>query len=65
VSEYLCIDEAAVRAGVSRRTIYNWLKAGKLAVANTPSGRTRIDASCLLVSQNTHQKVVEQPKELC
>ena len=46
--EWLNVMQASARVGVSRRTIYNWLKAGKLAYARTPGGSIRIDASTLL-----------------
>jgi predicted site-specific integrase-resolvase len=46
--EAVSITEAMRRCGVARRTIYNWLHAGKLETCETPSGRTRIYADCLL-----------------
>jgi excisionase family DNA binding protein len=39
----LTVDQAAVRASVSRRTIYVWLSAGKFTYLRTPTGRIRID----------------------
>ena len=36
------ISEACEIAKVSRRTIYNWMDAGKLRVVRTTSGLTRI-----------------------
>jgi excisionase family DNA binding protein len=36
------ILQACVVAGVSRRTIYNWLHAGKLAWVRTAGGSIRI-----------------------
>lgn len=38
----LSVAEAALLAGVCRRTIYNWLTAGKLHYLRTISGRVRI-----------------------
>ena len=38
----LTITEAATHARVSRRTIYNWLKTGKLETERTVSGCQRI-----------------------
>lgn len=38
----LCVDEAAAKAGVSRRTIYHWIKAGKLDYQRTAGGAIRI-----------------------
>lgn len=40
--EYLSIAAAARVVGVSRRTVYNWLEAGKLAFVRLPSGMRRI-----------------------
>lgn len=47
---YVDIDEARAICGVSRRTIYNWIKRGKLGVARTPGGSVRIRRGDLLVS---------------
>lgn len=41
------VDEAARLVRVSRRTIYNWLKAGKLRYTRTAGGRIRIDSGSL------------------
>lgn len=41
------IAEAQQVAGVSRRTIYNWLKAGKLVYKRTAGGSVRIFESSL------------------
>lgn len=38
----LSIMQAAAAAGVSRRSIYNWLKAGKLRWIRTAGGAIRI-----------------------
>jgi excisionase family DNA binding protein len=43
----LSIDAAAEDAGVSRRTIYNWLHAGKLEYTRTAGGGVRICADTL------------------
>lgn len=40
--EVCTVMQAARRAGVSRRTIYNWLHAGKLQWVKTASGTLRI-----------------------
>lgn len=42
------IMRACEIAGVSRRTIYNWLRAEKLTPYTTASGATRIDAAELV-----------------
>lgn len=43
----LTVVEAAAAMGVSRRTVYNWLKLGRLDTTKTPSGRTYIYADSL------------------
>jgi excisionase family DNA binding protein len=45
--ESLSITKACERAGVSRRTIYNWLHAGKLEYMRTAGGSIRIYADSL------------------
>jgi excisionase family DNA binding protein len=45
--ETLCIAEACVRVGVSRRTIYNWIRAGKVEYVRTAGGSIRIYADTL------------------
>lgn len=42
VSEWFTITRAAEYAGVSRTTIYNWVKAGDLPVSTAPNGARRI-----------------------
>ena len=44
---WLNIMQAAHEAGVARRTIYTWLKAGRLITQRTAGGRLRILASSL------------------
>jgi excisionase family DNA binding protein len=44
---YLTIEEARAVARVSRRTIYNWITAGKLVTQRTAGGALRILASSL------------------
>ena len=41
------IEAAAALAGVSRRTIYNWLRAGRLTYVRTAGGNVRIDSDSL------------------
>jgi excisionase family DNA binding protein len=42
-SKVLTVTEVAARLKVSRRTVYNWLRDGKLTVAlRTPGGMIRI-----------------------
>jgi len=44
---WINIMRAASECGVSRRTIYNWLNAGRLKTKRTAGGCLRIDASSL------------------
>jgi len=46
--EYVNIRHAGEIAGVSRRTIYNWLAEGKLSYVRTAGGSVRIDRASLL-----------------
>jgi excisionase family DNA binding protein len=43
----LTIAQACAEVGVSRRSIYNWLAAGKLEFCRTPGGTVRIYADAL------------------
>ncbi len=43
----LNIQQACERAGVSRRTIYNWLEKGLLEYVRTAGGSVRIYADSL------------------
>jgi len=43
----VCIKEAMVLAGVSRRTIYNWLATGRVDFVRTAGGPVRIVAESL------------------
>lgn len=36
------VNEACTRAGVTRRTIYNWIEAGRVYYTRTASGAPRI-----------------------
>ena len=47
---YVNVKQAMEIAGVSRRTIYNWMEQGKLRTVRTPSGRPRIDPASLFVA---------------
>jgi len=46
----LTVNEAAARAGVSRRTIYNWIRKGQLPYKRTAGGGIRIDGESLFRS---------------
>lgn len=56
----LCVDEAATVARVSRRTIYYWLKAGKLEYVRTAGGSLRILTSSVLKDGNVSATVVTE-----
>jgi excisionase family DNA binding protein len=43
----LTVDDAALKMDVSRRTIYNWLNAGRLKYRRNAGGRIRIFAESL------------------
>jgi excisionase family DNA binding protein len=45
--EWLTIEQARAHVRVSRRTIYNWLKDGKIQYVRTAGGSIRIDAESL------------------
>ncbi|MFC1986097.1 excisionase family DNA-binding protein [Chloroflexota bacterium] len=47
--ELLTITEAARRVGVSRETIYQWKKSGKIKAVKTPGGRYRIPEEQLTI----------------
>ena len=42
------IAQACAIAGVCRRTIYNWMSAGKVEYVRTPTGAVRIYVDTLL-----------------
>jgi hypothetical protein len=47
---YVSITEAMTIAGVSRRTIFNWLKADRVVYVRTAGVCIRIDRTTLLVN---------------
>jgi excisionase family DNA binding protein len=47
MSTWLSINQAAVTAGVCRRTIYLWLAKGKLTTVRTAGGAIRIEPASL------------------
>lgn len=59
----LSIAQCCELAGVTRRTIYNWLAAGKLKYVRTAGGSVRIFASSLFRDGNT-QAVVRTDDEV-
>ena len=50
MGELIKVSEAAKRLGVSRRTVYRWIEAGRLRSCGLrlPSGRLRIDWALLV-----------------
>lgn len=46
--EVVSIAAACERVGVSRKTIYNWLNAGKIEAVRTAGGAVRIFADTLM-----------------
>lgn len=48
IAVLLNVNQVCARLGVSRRTVYNWIKLGKLARQNTPGGQARFDEADLL-----------------
>lgn len=50
IERMLTVNAAAAAAGVTRHTIYNWLKAGKVRHRRTAGGGIRIDAESLYQS---------------
>lgn len=44
---WININQAALEAGVSRRTIYNWIKDKRLETKRTAGGAIRIYSSSL------------------
>jgi excisionase family DNA binding protein len=49
--DYVTIMQACDIAGVSRRTIYNWLKKGKIPFVRTAGGSVRINKHLLFVQE--------------
>lgn len=58
--ESLSVKEAMQRAGVSRRTIYNWLSAGKLEYQRTAGGSVRIYTDTLFIKAQPGEFAVPQ-----
>ena len=57
--EWICMDEAATAAKVSRATVYRWLRDGTIpadAVRYTPSGRPAIRRDAVEPRQLTKEQ---------
>jgi excisionase family DNA binding protein len=48
---WLTLAQAAVLIGVSRRTLYNWIRRGKLSVRRTAVGSPRVREADLWATQ--------------
>ena len=59
--ETLSIMKACEVVGVSRRTIYNWIAAGKVEYVRTAGGSIRIFADTLWRDASTAQPVEATP----
>ncbi|MEQ1871682.1 MAG: excisionase family DNA-binding protein [Vicinamibacterales bacterium] len=63
----ISIMKACELVGVSRRTIYNWLSAGKIEYIRTAGGSVRIFVDTLWRDPNRTERAVEagawQPNE--
>jgi excisionase family DNA binding protein len=55
-----CVDQACAITGVSRRTIYNWIKAGKVEYVRTAGGSMRIFVDTLFRNGNVTVDVQAQ-----
>ena len=49
---YVNVAQAQALVGVSRRTIYNWIREGKLTTIRTAGGAVRIDPASLFRGPN-------------
>ena len=56
-AELVTAEEAAAAAGLSRRTVYRWVEAGRLHFSETPEGWLRVCLKSLLneLNQATNQ----------
>ena len=64
-NQLLTIQQAAEKMKVSRQTIYAWIKSGRVKPWKTPSGRQRIVADSLIISEvekNPEQRVLGSEK---
>ena len=55
----ISIMKACELVGVSRRTIYNWLSAGKIEYVRTAGGSVRIFVDTLWRDPNRNERVEE------
>lgn len=58
--QLLSVDEAATKAGVSRRTIYNWMASGKVSFIRTAGGQRRMLAESLFHETGTSFTTVSE-----
>ena len=55
----LSVKEAMVAVGVSRRTIFNWISAGKVRIKRTAGGSPRIYADSLWRDEDKIESAVD------
>lgn len=58
--ETISIMQACERAGVSRRTIYNWIRAGKVDYIRTAGGSIRIFVDTIFREPNGQRVAPER-----
>ena len=61
-SGWLTIQEACRVARVSRRTLYNWMRDGKIRAVRTAGGGVRIDPASLFQTETRGIQPVGQPQ---
>lgn len=64
--EAITIMQACALVSVSRRTMYNWIAAGKVEVVRVPSGRQRIYVDSLWrTSSGTKIPIINERMSNC
>lgn len=58
--ELFTVEEVAARFRVRPRTVYRWLKAGRMAGIRTPGGQHRITGEA--VRQEFESRVLNEPE---
>ena len=53
MAQTVIVDRAAVLLGVSRRTVYYWIRAGRLQTVRTLNGSQRVRMDCIEALQRT------------
>lgn len=60
MEEYLRVEEAAAKLGVSKQTIYQWVKRGRLSAVTNDLGSVRISQSDV---EKTKEKAQRMKRE--